>query len=400
MARAVVTRGETAPVPTEIQPPKLVLNIIPLANKERSRQIVFTVFIKNDSNNRIELIEIVPNKPAEADFVDISLISDAAIVAKHEYLERISRLSTALMVNLNWRYFLSYYFSNMLRPFIPSFAFKSTGGAVNAPYTFQSADQAKRFLMKVVGGPEAPRATPAETTDAKMGAGEAHKASRESLRRSGKDWNTVTIELLRYNIFELENIEKDLETRPQRHPIIRNGEQVEANYVVSFPRAFLSSIYYKFGVTVRYAKSDNDGEIREIYLDSKDETVVIPPSPFWVSAFAALFAIFANMSRFMLDIGSQSGTDDASTADAATNGSKNTSNIQALWDALTSTPTGQALTAALLAIVVFNVYDRTPLNDKIDAGTSWRGALLIGALSGLFTSKFVDVLEALISTSR
>src|SRR5215472_10347845 len=55
---------------------------------------------------------------------------------------------------------------------------------------------------------------------------------------------------------------------------------------------------------------------------------------------------------------------------------------------------GPVLAAAIIALVFFNIYEFTTIGDKFKMPVSWRSALLIGLLVGLFDDQFLAALKA------
>lgn len=58
------------------------------------------------------------------------------------------------------------------------------------------------------------------------------------------------------------------------------------------------------------------------------------------------------------------------------------------------------LAAGGLAGIVFNTLEYVDLGRRVQAPATWRGALLVGALCGLFSEQIMDVLGALVGAER
>ena len=58
--------------------------------------------------------------------------------------------------------------------------------------------------------------------------------------------------------------------------------------------------------------------------------------------------------------------------------------------------TAPGISGAVLALVIFNVYEHLELGRKIAMGIGWRSALLVGVLCGLFSDRMIAALEALV----
>ncbi|CCV06717.1 exported hypothetical protein [Mesorhizobium metallidurans STM 2683] len=58
--------------------------------------------------------------------------------------------------------------------------------------------------------------------------------------------------------------------------------------------------------------------------------------------------------------------------------------------------TAPGLSGAVLALIVFNVYEYMELGRTIKMGIGWRSALLVGALCGLFSDRMIKALQVLV----
>ena len=57
---------------------------------------------------------------------------------------------------------------------------------------------------------------------------------------------------------------------------------------------------------------------------------------------------------------------------------------------------GPSLGAAVLALLVFNMYGHLDVFKKLTMGVGWRSALVIGTLTGLFSDRIVAALGTIV----
>jgi hypothetical protein len=118
---------------------------------------------------------------------------------------------------------------------------------------------------------------------------------------------------------------------------------------------------------------------RRVLIDEYSHTIVVSPNPVAVSLFALGGGALGALLR---DSACRSGLPGGLRDDLCRN-------VGTLW------PSG-ILTAVVLAVTFFNVFEFTTLGERFTKATSWRGALLIGLLSGLGSAKFLIALRTVV----
>jgi hypothetical protein len=163
-------------------------------------------------------------------------------------------------------------------------------------------------------------------------------------------------------------------------------------YVLDFPRSALNPRKYNVTIEANYEEQsprslptpssqpsseegDDSGRPRRpVHVGGATTSLLISPRPLLVSLIALLGACLGTVLNASANTGSTGG-DFAEVLSTAFFG-------------------GTGVTAAILAVVLFNVYEHTSLSGRINLGVSWRSALLIGALCGLGSDRVLDALQA------
>lgn len=130
-------------------------------------------------------------------------------------------------------------------------------------------------------------------------------------------------------------------------------------------------------------------------------TATISPKPLILNLFAVASAVLGALLKLELDAVKAKSAASASTTAAIPAGiTSHPPDVSSWsWDFLSLfqiSPWSQILAAMLTALFFFNIYDSTEVGKKINVGTGWRSALLIGGLSGLMNEKVVSALQALV----
>lgn len=147
-------------------------------------------------------------------------------------------------------------------------------------------------------------------------------------------------------------------------------------YVFKFPRGVINS--RRFNVAIEAVLED--GETKKQHSTICSTALTISPRPLVLS----LIAVASALLGVILDI-SISGTVTAGTR---------------IWEAnswLANEP--RFTSAAILAIVFFNIYEFTEVGKRLTVGLGWRAAMLAGFLCGLLSDRIVDALKALLGSS-
>ncbi|HEX7289297.1 MAG TPA: hypothetical protein VF532_24145 [Candidatus Angelobacter sp.] len=141
-------------------------------------------------------------------------------------------------------------------------------------------------------------------------------------------------------------------------------------YVLRYKRRFLEPSKYSISIEASYSEDGNVAEIR----GAASAVVLVPPNPALLTVVALLAALLG-VALKVAAISSPS-----------------------LWPAMRLAYTGPpALTAVILSVALFNVYEFTDWGKKITMAISWRSALLVGLLCGFLGDRALNALKGFIS---
>jgi hypothetical protein len=150
-------------------------------------------------------------------------------------------------------------------------------------------------------------------------------------------------------------------------------------YVFKFPRGIMESRHFNIAVEGMYRDLDSDKQ----YVSSAANTLVISPRPWFLSLVAILGAVLG----VVLQLSSKE------------NGTGFVYNMFKAFPDAWETAAHPLVSAVIISIIFFNVYEYTDLGKKFTMGVGWRSALLIGFLSGMLGDRLVAALTALLGTS-
>lgn len=156
--------------------------------------------------------------------------------------------------------------------------------------------------------------------------------------------------------------------------VIEPDSFAATTYVLRFPRSYLNPRKFSFAVEATISS----GEDKPTQLRAASTTVTVSPTPYVLSVVAVLAALLGASIKFSL----------SSTRDQPI-GSYFSSLLTYLF-------TSPGLTGAVLALIVFNVYEFLEIGRNITMGVGWRSALLVGALCGLFSDRMIKALQVLV----
>jgi len=155
---------------------------------------------------------------------------------------------------------------------------------------------------------------------------------------------------------------------------IESGSSYEETFIVRFPRNILNT--KKFSISVECILCENDQNKKDVKKVSV--SVIISPKPYILTIISILSSLLGTILKF-------------SIAETLNNPALNF--IQIISGK-------SAISAIILSAIFYNVYEYTDFGDKlkIKMNVSWRSALLIGTLCGLFSDRVISLLKALIGT--
>jgi hypothetical protein len=150
---------------------------------------------------------------------------------------------------------------------------------------------------------------------------------------------------------------------------------------LDFRRGWLNPRKHTVSIEVRYAEAD-DADGRHAHGDwrmaTATEFVVISPNPVLLTLTTLVGAALGTVLHVAVADGRPRAPLDVA-------------------DPLTTITSNAGVTAAILALVFFNVFEFTSLAGKFRQYVNWRGALLVGVLCGLGGDKILQALHGVLS---
>lgn len=201
----------------------------------------------------------------------------------------------------------------------------------------------------------------------------------------------------------LKAVEKQIQSE-NKPIVIEPGSVYNAAYVVSFERAFFNELQHTFTLECHYGKDSTRSYITNVSVSSPTSPYPLPLTLISM-AFSATSAMFASTLNDNL-------TQTAALLNTANHYVElllqwsrvaqtvqspeiiaNTIEAARLFSAHIQWQSGtiaSALRASLVACVLFNIYERTPLWEKLSMGLNWRSAMVVGFISGLLSDKILN----------
>ncbi|WP_420457461.1 hypothetical protein [Rubrivirga sp.] len=158
------------------------------------------------------------------------------------------------------------------------------------------------------------------------------------------------------------------------------GGAFETHFDVSFGRGLFEPRTRTFSVRTGFVEDTSRETTVAPSFVHASATHTISPDPWMLSVLTVAWAFLGLLLGAAMDVA----TDDASDSPVPT-----------ASEVLASVGGAEWIAAPLLALIVFNVYENLDLGQRIQLPASWRSALLIGALCGLFGERILESLQVL-----
>jgi hypothetical protein len=160
--------------------------------------------------------------------------------------------------------------------------------------------------------------------------------------------------------------------------IIESGSFYSRTYVLGFSRKYFNAKAYNLSFDSKYSIETASTASLE-YRDNTSTTITIPPKPFFLTIFTALASVLGTTLKYCM------------------NDVHNISTVGKFFYQLgQAIVTGPGITSIIVGVLFFNIYEFTDLGKKINMGVNWRSALLIGILAGLFGDRLIEALKVFI----
>jgi hypothetical protein len=171
---------------------------------------------------------------------------------------------------------------------------------------------------------------------------------------------------------------------------VEPGGVFARTYIFSCERNLLNPQIYNFAFDCSYEDETDKG--REQRSLGASVAATVSPKPLVLNLLAMTSALLGAVLKIALDA-----TRPVAASEQATGGAYP---IQTLGDQIASLITlqhcGLFIASMITALFFYNIYDSTDIGKKINVGTGWRSALLIGGLSGLLNERVIAALRGLL----
>jgi hypothetical protein len=146
-----------------------------------------------------------------------------------------------------------------------------------------------------------------------------------------------------------------------------------ATYILKFPRSYTNSRFFNLSIEATYSEIGRS----EKHVGGATTSIVISPKPLVITIIAIIASLLGVILKVAIDSPKDSQTSFYTGVHSAFTGSS-------------------PISAVILALVFFNIYEFTSLGKNFRMSIGWRTALLIGILCGLFSDRIFIALKAFI----
>jgi hypothetical protein len=348
--------------------PKVLFSLTENSDDIRSAEKAFQLTVENVSNNLIELIEISPHIPEEVDFQE----------TKHRTIMELGIQHRLLCQDLTLLFNDEIYFSSEKirkeREEIIKQLFDEILNRITSPVGLL------RFYIRILLKPKWLKQISKHWLDryhASYISIDRYELAKDMFDKFIKsdDNDSSKQKLFSIKLEQMLNIENELQSRGTSTAlsVIEPESIFTEDYILKFPRSFSNPSKYTISFEIVYRESGTDNRVK----NRVSESVEISPSPIVLSLISMLSGV---MGAFSVNLVSNL---KKSVGSFSINSLLNSFNV------------GNLILGAVLALVVFNVYEYFGSSKfRADIKPGWRSALLVGFLCGMFNDNFLRMLEA------
>ncbi|MGZ8845880.1 MAG: hypothetical protein ACXW3C_05400 [Pyrinomonadaceae bacterium] len=338
--------------------PKVIFTLEEQFSDLRSKEVAYKFTIENQGPSGIELLSISPRIPEDVVLKELKESSFVAVKAKHaELCAELTELikDHLLITSKEVREKALQIEIDQLKAAVESVSnpFRGYLELLSGRFSKNLAEQRKRsnaFTFKI--------------ENVKDG----HLALKEWFEVTDAS-NMITKEIFEAKLKQLQQLgnDSDPEFKSASIATIEPGSLFSMTYILKFPRYMLSPRKFNMAIEASYSELDKK------YIGGAAASIIISPVPFTIT----LLAVVASLMGVVLKVAIE----------------KQSISRREIGRALIGSP---GISAVILAIIFFNVYEHTDLGKKLAFGVGWRGALLIGALCGIGADRILAAIKALI----
>ena len=322
---------------------------------ERSREKSYTLRVVNHGPDAIQINSVTPRIPDNVELIEVRDTSLIGIRTRHTDL--CAELETMLEAQIILQ-------SAEVRARIAQTwndLWKDMTKRIPWPFSDQLKSLARRASQKM----GALSFTVGSVADAERG-----KAL--FLQKEGID--ETVLKLYDGKLEQLKTVEGKLTDDSESNglALVAPDSFFAMGYTLRFPRNRMSPKQYSVAIDVGYSYVTS----KQRLLGSTSGTVVITPNPVLLSVTSAVAGVLGWIVHASYPL-------IAGVAGAQ----------PIVYNARSG---GEIASSAILAFVLFNIYENLDFAKKVKLGVSWRSAVAIGVCCGLFSERIIEALSAIV----
>lgn len=347
--------------------PKVNLTLEPEQTDFRGQQVSFQLIFENNGTAPLELLSASPRIPNGADLLDTRDVSTFARKTRHTKLcEQLTLLTRDVLLITDES--IGKRLAEVNRKGLEEIL--SVGGIMGIYLSFfrgtflrqmeTTRKKSESLFVKIESAADATRVYDeliAPLSDTSETVSRAFKIKADKLAELEKQIGANHIESV-----AMARVEP--------------GSQFRATYVVQFPRYWLETSHHSMSVEAGYREDSSP----QTHNAAASAIIRIAPKPFVLTAIAVVSATLGVVLKHALVL--------AADADAS---------LSLGFGSFL--PLSETMSAMILALIFFNVFEFTDLLKGFRRNLGWRTALLIGVLCGLGSDRIVAAVQALVGLS-
>lgn len=346
---------------------KVEYSIEILSDKEnRLNEIPVKVMIKNLSEEKVKVLNIVPNIPNNVDLEEkVDTFQEESKLKFNDLCQELSMIISNILLISN-----SEHKENLINTWkkIYQELFKSLPSLYKMILFNQSAlrsrlnnlnKQLSRLRYKVNS-----------IDDAKW----AYEKWVKDL-----DDNNPEKKLYEGKLKQLEGLSINIDQKNSNYiALIEPDSFYSRTYVLRFSRKTLSTKVYNLSFDSTYESDDSTQE----YRANVSTSINITPKPFFLTVFTALSSILGTILKYCIN-----------------NLNEDILPYEFFIKLGKLIVTAPGITSLIIAILFFNIYEYTDMGKRLTIKANWRSALTIGILAGLLGERLIDAIKVLVGLS-
>lgn len=349
--------------------PKVIFSLSEQDSDLRSNEKAYKFMVENQGINTISLLSITPRIPQQVEIGEDK--NPSLVTVKAKYLALCGELTEILRNQL----------------FISDKTLRDKVSKIAAEYmndTFkQMTNMPMSIFLRIIGFKKDTTENLAEVFRRRFDAfyfkveraDDADRALKYFIDKPDTNSSLRDIFILKINqLKELEN-QMGLNEESSSLATIEPDSFFAVTYTLKFPRSYINPRVFNISIEGAYSEQGKP----EKHIGGASTTVIISPKPYILSIITVISSVLGVLLVLSLEASKDPQTNFYSVVERALYGSS-------------------FITAVILALIFFNIYEFTGLGKNFKMNISWRSALLIGALCGLLSDRILVALRAFIGT--